>query len=97
MISKPVKEVTLDDLKGFYSMGDDHLQRCKHCGAITGELRRVTFKEARKVGYAAGWRERSYAMRGLISCDANKRQPYGDQRWNLEWQKGYDKGYAECF
>lgn len=90
-------DVTLDDLKGFYARGDEHYLRCKHCGALTGEIRKISLREAHKAGYDAGWRERAYALQGLTSCDSGKRPPYVVHKLTLEWQKGYDKGYAECF
>jgi hypothetical protein len=88
---------TLDDIKGFYARGDEHYKRCKSCGALTGEIKKITLREARKAGYDAGWRERSYAIQGLTSAESGKRPPYVVPKLNLEWQKGYDKGYAECF
>lgn len=91
-----VKEVTLGDLKGFYSRGED-FKRCTHCGALTGELRTITVQEARQAGHDAGWQESLYVQQKLTSCDSNKRPPYVIRKLNLEWQKGYDKGYAECF
>jgi hypothetical protein len=91
-----VKDVSLDDLQGLYSRPDD-FKRCKHCGALTSQLKTVSLSEARKAGYDAGWRDHSYEIKGLTYAAANALPPYNSRKHRDEWEAGYNKGFAECF
>lgn len=94
--SLAAKDVSLDDIKGFYTRPDD-FKRCKSCGALTGQLRKISLSEARKAGYDAGWRDRSYEIQGLTYAAANALPPYHSGKHRGEWEKGYMKGYKEAF
>lgn len=91
-----VKDVSLDDLRGIYAKPDD-FKRCRSCGALTNKLRKIPLREAYKAGYDAGWQDQLHDINGRTYAAANALPPYSSRKHRDEWERGYNKGFKECF
>lgn len=90
------KDVSLDDLQGLYSRPDD-FKRCRSCGALTNKLRKIPLREAYKAGYDAGWQDRLHEINGRTYAAANALPTYNSRKHRDEFERGYNKGFKECF
>lgn len=91
-----VKDVSLDDLRGIYSRPED-FARCRSCGALTNKPRKILLREAYKTGYDAGWQDRLHEINGRTYAAANALPPYNSRKHRDEFERGYNKGFKECF